>query len=117
VWLTGLDDGEWLGWFWWVQWLLFQSPTETTSTCAEIQNQLQRNQNLFVDNNSLTSTLKNDTKATNNNYSHDLQAIASQFEKQRQEIDVLLYGIHYFPYILIGFGSMGFLFGQILYIS
>ncbi|XP_062178020.1 probable BOI-related E3 ubiquitin-protein ligase 2 isoform X2 [Alnus glutinosa] len=60
----------------------------------QLQSQQQRNQNLFFDNSFLSSTLKNDTNATdnNNNHSHDLpmlysQGIASQFEKQRQEID------------------------------
>jgi hypothetical protein len=60
----------------------------------QLQSQQQRNQNLFFDNSFLSSTLKNNTNATdnNNNHSHDLpmlysQGIASQFEKQRQEID------------------------------
>ena len=56
----------------------------------QLQNQQQRNQNLFFDN--MASTLKNNPNInTINNNSHQSmlypQSIASQFEKQNQEID------------------------------
>ncbi|XP_059460515.1 probable BOI-related E3 ubiquitin-protein ligase 3 isoform X2 [Corylus avellana] len=59
----------------------------------QLQYQQQRNQNLFFDNSFIASTLKNNTSATDNSHIHDLPmlysqgSIASQFEKQRQEID------------------------------
>lgn len=58
----------------------------------QYQQQRNQNQNLFLDDSFLASTLKNNTDATDNCHSHDLpmlysQGIASQFEKQRQEID------------------------------
>lgn len=56
----------------------------------QLQNQQERNQNLFFENSSLTSTLEDNTNAIGNNSHLPMlysQSIASQFEGQRQEID------------------------------
>jgi hypothetical protein len=72
--------------------LNLQQKQQLQQHVQQLQYQQQRNQNLFFDNSFIASTLKNNTSATDNNHSHDLpmlysQGIASQFEKQRQEID------------------------------
>ncbi|KAF5448988.1 hypothetical protein F2P56_029478 [Juglans regia] len=56
----------------------------------QLQNQQQRNQNLFFENSSQTSTLEDNTNAIGNNSHLPMlysQSIASHFEGQRQEID------------------------------